>query len=170
MDKWRCDVCWPMSEGTNKLLFLYPECRRISLSMCNTGNNMAMATNSSLHDQEIVQSLLLRVSGASYSIRTNVCFPRNWEKSGVKFTIHILVPKPDRCSLRHQRQIAQRYSAGLQAGWSGVRVPVVAGNFSLYHRVQTGSGAHPASYPMGTRGSFPGGNAASKWSWALTSI
>jgi hypothetical protein len=27
--------------------------------------------------------------------------------------------------------------------------------FSLRHRVQTGSGAHPASYPMGT-----GGNAA----------
>jgi hypothetical protein len=32
-----------------------------------------------------------------------------------------------------------------------------AGNFSLHHRFQTGSGAHPASYPMGTRGSFPGG-------------
>jgi hypothetical protein len=42
----------------------------------------------------------------------------------------------------------------------GVRVPAGAGNFSLYHRVQTGSGAHPASYPMGTRGSFPGGKAA----------
>jgi hypothetical protein len=26
--------------------------------------------------------------------------------------------------------------------------------------VQTGSVAHPASYPMGTRGSFPGGKAA----------
>jgi hypothetical protein len=29
------------------------------------------------------------------------------------------------------------------------------GNFSLHHRVQTGSEAHPASYPMGTRGYFP---------------
>jgi hypothetical protein len=28
----------------------------------------------------------------------------------------------------------------------------VAENFSLHHRVQTGSGAHPASYPTGTRG------------------
>jgi hypothetical protein len=27
---------------------------------------------------------------------------------------------------------------------------------TLQHRVQNGSGAHPASYPMGTRGSFPG--------------
>jgi hypothetical protein len=33
-------------------------------------------------------------------------------------------------------------------------------NFSLHHRVQNSSGAHPASYPMGTRGSFPGGKAA----------
>jgi hypothetical protein len=36
----------------------------------------------------------------------------------------------------------------------------VAGNFSLHHRVQVGSGAHPASCRMGTRGSFPGGKAA----------
>jgi len=28
--------------------------------------------------------------------------------------------------------------------------------FFLHHRVQTGSGAYPAPYPMGTRGSFPG--------------
>jgi hypothetical protein len=32
-----------------------------------------------------------------------------------------------------------------------------AGNFSLHHHVQTGSGAHLASYPMSTRGSFPEG-------------
>jgi hypothetical protein len=31
--------------------------------------------------------------------------------------------------------------------------------FVLYSCVQTGSGAHPASYPMGTGGSFPGGKA-----------
>jgi hypothetical protein len=30
--------------------------------------------------------------------------------------------------------------------------------------------AHPASYPMGTRGYFPGGKAAGAWSWGLTSI
>jgi hypothetical protein len=32
-------------------------------------------------------------------------------------------------------------------------------DFSSSPYVQTGSGAHPASYPMGTRGSFPGDKA-----------
>jgi hypothetical protein len=43
---------------------------------------------------------------------------------------------------------------------SRVRFPVRAENFSLHHRVQNGSGAHPDSYPTGTGGSFPGGKAA----------
>jgi hypothetical protein len=45
---------------------------------------------------------------------------------------------------------------GLDDRGSRVRFPTGAGNSSLHHRVQNGSGAHPASYPMGTRGSFPG--------------
>jgi hypothetical protein len=49
---------------------------------------------------------------------------------------------------------------GLDDRGSRGRFPAGAGNSSLYHRVQNGSGAHPASYPMGTRGSFPGGKAA----------
>jgi hypothetical protein len=51
-----------------------------------------------------------------------------------------------------------------------VRLPAGAGNFSLHHRVQNSSGAHPASYPVGTRDSFPGGEAAEAWNWPLTSI
>jgi hypothetical protein len=39
---------------------------------------------------------------------------------------------------------------------------------NLLHLVQTGPGAHPASYPMGAGGSFPGGKAAGVWSWPLT--
>jgi hypothetical protein len=49
---------------------------------------------------------------------------------------------------------------GLDDRGSRVRFPAGAGNFSLHHSVQNGSGAHPASYPMGTGGSFPGGTAA----------
>jgi hypothetical protein len=63
--------------------------------------------------------------------------------------------------------LAQWYSAGLRAGWSWVRVPVGTGNFSLHHRVQTGSGTYRVSYPMGTNGSFPGDKVAGAWNWPL---
>jgi hypothetical protein len=46
----------------------------------------------------------------------------------------------------------------LRAGWS-VRSPTEAEDFSSILCVQTGSGANPASYPMGTGGPFPGGKA-----------
>jgi hypothetical protein len=59
---------------------------------------------------------------------------------------------------------------GLDDRGSRVRFPVGAGNFYLHHRVQNGSAAHPASYPMCTRGSFSGGKAAGARSWPLTSI
>jgi hypothetical protein len=35
-----------------------------------------------------------------------------------------------------------------------------AEKFCLCHCVQTSSGTHPASYTMGSRGSFPGGKVA----------
>jgi hypothetical protein len=40
---------------------------------------------------------------------------------------------------------------GLDDRGSRVRFPAGAENFSLHHRVQNGCGAHPASYPVGTR-------------------
>ena len=40
----------------------------------------------------------------------------------------------------------------LRVGLAGVRILVVATDFSLLQNVQTGSGAHPASYSMGTGG------------------
>jgi hypothetical protein len=43
---------------------------------------------------------------------------------------------------------------------SRVRLPARTGNFSLLHRVQAGSGAHPASYTVDTKGSFLGDKAA----------
>jgi hypothetical protein len=40
-----------------------------------------------------------------------------------------------------------------------VRSPTGGEDFSSNPCVQTGSGAHPASYPKGTGGPFPGGKA-----------
>jgi hypothetical protein len=49
---------------------------------------------------------------------------------------------------------------GLDDRGSRVRFPAGVGNFSLHHYVQNGPWSHPASYPMGTRSSFPKGKAA----------
>jgi hypothetical protein len=56
------------------------------------------------------------------------------------------------------RSVALAY--GLDDWGSRVRFPAGAGNSSLHHRIQNGSGAHPASFPMGSRGSLPGGKVA----------
>jgi hypothetical protein len=45
---------------------------------------------------------------------------------------------------------------GLDDRGSRVRFPDRDGNFSLRHRVQNSSGPYPASYAVGTRGSFLG--------------
>jgi hypothetical protein len=48
----------------------------------------------------------------------------------------------------------------LTTDWTtGVRSPTEAEDFSYSLYAQTGSGAHPASSPMGTGGPFPGGKA-----------
>jgi hypothetical protein len=58
----------------------------------------------------------------------------------------------------HHAAFLKDSSVGIALGYGlddrGSRVPFPAGtgNFSLHHRVQNGSGAHPASYLMGTRG------------------
>jgi hypothetical protein len=54
------------------------------------------------------------------------------------------------------RSVGIALGYGLDDRGSRVRFPVGAGYFSLHHRVQNGSGAHPASYPIGAWGSFPG--------------
>jgi hypothetical protein len=60
--------------------------------------------------------------------------------------------------------LCQTAGAGVAIGYwlddrgVGVRVPIGSNILSL-HAVQTGSEAHPASNPMSTGGSFPGGKA-----------
>jgi len=66
--------------------------------------------------------------------------------------------------------VTKCWANGQDARCPRVRFSEGDGNFSLYHRVQKGSGALTASYPMGKRGSFLGGNAAVSWTWPFTSI
>jgi len=50
--------------------------------------------------------------------------------------------------------------ANLLAGLSGVGIPEGARYFSFLQNIQTCSGAHPASYSVGTTDSFPWDKAA----------
>jgi len=43
---------------------------------------------------------------------------------------------------------------------AGVAQSAYSPNYGMDNRVQTGTGAHPASYPMGRGGSFPAGKLA----------
>jgi hypothetical protein len=61
---------------------------------------------------------------------------------------------------RYQMSVGIALDYGLDDRGSRVRFPAEAGNFSLHHRAQNGSGSQQASYPMGTRSSFPVGKAA----------
>jgi hypothetical protein len=64
------------------------------------------------------------------------------------------------CRKSHDSSVGIALGYGLDDRGSRFRFPAGPGNFSIHHRLQNGSGAHPASYPMDTRGSFPGGKAA----------
>jgi hypothetical protein len=62
-------------------------------------------------------------------------------------------------TLRNFKPFFSQYSV-LTTNWTaGVRSPTEAEDFSSSLYVQTGSGAHPTFYTVGTGGSFPGGKA-----------
>jgi hypothetical protein len=63
-------------------------------------------------------------------------------------------------SLSRDSSVGIALGYGLDDSGSRVRFQTGAGSSSLHYRVQNGSGDHPASYPMGTRGSFSGSKAA----------
>jgi hypothetical protein len=57
----------------------------------------------------------------------------------------------------------RKISVGIAKGYeldSRGSIPSKGRDFSLFHSVQTGSGAHPASYIMDTGGCFVGGKMA----------
>jgi hypothetical protein len=64
------------------------------------------------------------------------------------------------CLATHMRMcdssVGKALGYGLDDRGSRVQFPAGAGNFSLHHCLQNGSGAHPASYPMGIRSSSLG--------------
>jgi hypothetical protein len=85
----------------------------------------------------------------------NYSLAENFKMSFHEFRSHITADLDSRDS---SVGIALGYE--LDARGSRVRFPAGTVNFFLHHRVQNGSGAHPVSYPMAIRSSFPAGKAA----------
>jgi hypothetical protein len=78
---------------------------------------------------------------------------------------NILVPvetfhDPNKTEESHDRSVSIALGYVLDDWGSRVQFLAEAGNFSLHHQVQHSTGAHPASYQVGARGSFPGGRMA----------
>jgi hypothetical protein len=92
------------------------------------------------------------VSFTPLLIEGKVNVKANW---GVEVYLRVLLASTSRDS-----SVGIALSCGLDDRGSMIRFLAMAGNFSLYYGIQNGSGAHPASYLMGTRGSFSGGKAA----------
>jgi hypothetical protein len=61
------------------------------------------------------------------------------------------------CIIYDPRWLSQ-YSDGLRGG-AGVQLPAGERDFSVLQSVQTDSGAHRTSYPVGTQSSFRGDKA-----------
>jgi len=70
--------------------------------------------------------------------------------------------------MKENSQYSDKATGRVTRVWFPVRA--VKGLFPLCHYMHTSSGAHLASYPMGTKSSFPRGKVARLWSWSLTSI
>jgi hypothetical protein len=65
------------------------------------------------------------------------------------------------CSLLISLEARIAVSIAMDYGLDGQgSIPSWARDFCLFHRIQACSVAHPASYPMGTEVSFPGGKVA----------
>jgi hypothetical protein len=76
-----------------------------------------------------------------------------------------IYPDMDKVDLHEVSTVSQGSALNIATAYGldeqEVRVRVLVGSeFSLLHIVQTGSGAHPASYPMGTWALSLGGKAA----------
>jgi hypothetical protein len=64
---------------------------------------------------------------------------------------------------------AQSVKRRAMSSTAGVRYPAGVRDFSFLYSVQAGSGARPASPPMGAGGCFPGDKTTGAWSLLLTS-
>jgi hypothetical protein len=76
------------------------------------------------------------------------------------YSYPVMIHRPTNPSVAFMSGLLGQYIDGLGAGRPRFDSQQGQEFFSLLHSVQTGSWAHSAFYPMGTRGSFPWDKAA----------
>jgi hypothetical protein len=80
-------------------------------------------------------------------------------------------PTLEHPSLNASSLSARQQESPTECPGAGVAQSVQSLGYRLDDRVSlTGSPDHPASCPMDTEGSYPGGKATGAWSWPRTSI
>jgi hypothetical protein len=94
-----------------------------------------------------------------YAIRKNVYAEKILDLRNMRQRIHFCNDDESRHALSYLGYNGILFNACTVADCLHVEICEVFHETLRYFRtgVQTVSGAHPASYPMGTRGSFPGG-------------
>jgi hypothetical protein len=119
-------------------------------------------------DPEYGGDMLLRNVGW-LSTDYAVLYPKRYNSSGIlPFYVYVYKVWNSMKCMSRESAVGIATGYGLDGGGVGVRVPLGA-RFSPLHVAQTDCGAHPASYPIHTGGSFPGGKAAGALSWPLAS-
>jgi len=83
----------------------------------------------------------------------------SWSRDALRKLQHVLVLRSENGNVLVGKIVIISSS-------EGKTVSMICKCSILCCHVQTGSGAHPASYPVETKGSFPGGKAARVWSWS----
>jgi hypothetical protein len=94
--------------------------------------------------------LLIRLLEMAQSVTIYYIMPQNWHR------VVIAIWSRDRSV-----SIEMGYRLDGHGSWYWK-------DLSFLHSIQTDSGGHPASYPIGFGGSFPRGKATRAWSWPFT--
>jgi hypothetical protein len=106
-----------------------------------------------------------RYDGSDTGLHTDATFINHYLQHGVQLHLYAFIYglfEGDFNASNHKaltdRMIGEQgVATDLESKDSGTNtISSVHGNEPLLHVVQTGSGVHPTSYPMGTGGSFPG--------------
>jgi hypothetical protein len=148
------------------VVYIYKEVISISVGIfnfTNTSRTVPVLTHFPVHrlpvDLYILSSLYSRLSLFLHFLSWVILnFMSRFEVKFIDIYLHATSKNVfTYCCLRQSRDSSVGVALGYGLGFDSRRG---LGIFFSHRHVQNGTGTHPASYPMSTRGSFPGSKAA----------